>query len=281
MKDKIANILKPASVILILTKLAALLYFQFQMLQEIENLVAQQFLVIETINSRIEGLQQSRIPQDSEQQRPKRYRLKDSPHTEHIKRIETDAQMTLRSVTEHIMRDEGKRAEPYMDNIGVAIGVGRNLTTYGISTVELRAINPKFDINDHLDSIAVGDKGIFIDDIKTAKSILNTPLNDHDISLLLLSNLKNTAQEAEQVFKETWQALDDVRKEGIIDMLFNLGLPHFVEFKDFIAAIKVKDYEAAGNAVLLSLAARENPTRYQRVAKVIKTGDRRYFNPPL
>lgn len=273
---RLGKLLKPTSIVLILTKFAALLFFQFQMLQEIEKLVAQQFLVIETINSKVEILQQKR--QDSERRSPSRYRLKDSPHTQHIQRIESSAKMTLRSVCEHILRDEGKRAEPYADNIGVAIGVGRNLTTYGISTNELRAINPGFNLNAHLEKISIGDKGIFIEDIDTAKSILDTPLDDHDIALLLLSNLKNTAEEAYQVFGETWRELDDPRKEGIIDMLFNLGLPNFLQFKDFISAIKAKDFEAAGNAVLLSLAARENPARYQRVAKVIQTGDRSHFD---
>ncbi|MEG9862152.1 MAG: hypothetical protein V6Z81_06580 [Parvularculales bacterium] len=63
---------------------------------------------------------------------------------------------------------------------------------------------------------------------------MDTPLDDDAIALLLFANLKSAAQEAEQVFQETWRALDDPRKEGIIDMLFNLGLPNFLEFKDFI-----------------------------------------------
>lgn len=246
------------------------------MLQEIEKLVAQQFLVIETIHSKIDGLQQGERQSSARVQR--RYRLKDSPHTQHIQRIESSAKMTLQSVTEHIMRDEGKRAEPYADNIGIAIGVGRNLTTYGISRNELRAINPGFNLNAHLEKISIGDKGIFIEDIDTATSILATPLSDHDIALLLLSNLKSAAEEAEQVFGETWRHLDNPRKEGIIDMLFNLGLPNFLQFKDFIGAIKAKDYEKAAEAVLLSLAARQNPARYQRVAKVIQTGDRSHFD---
>lgn len=273
-KDVLLHLFHFVSLILLIVKVGVLLYFQYQTFVSSEKLVAQQFLLIETVNKRLEN----KTEQSTQRQpRQRRYRLSDSPHTEHVKRIETDAGMKLRQVVEHIMRDEGKQADPYPDNIGIAVGVGRNLTTNGISSLELRAINPKVDVTEYLEKISIGESRIYIDDIDTAKTILNTPLSDHHIALLLIDDLKNVAKEAEYVFGETWTQLDFPRKESIVDIMFNLGLPNFLEFKKFIAAIKGGDYQEAANELLLSKAAQQNPTRYQRNAGVIRDGDRKHF----
>lgn len=277
MKELLRKLFQPAAMLAIMLKLAALLYYTVQMQQETERLVAQQFLLIETLNTQLQKLQQRAVLSDSERQpRQQRYRFADSPHLKRKERIESEAGMQLRSVCQHIMMDEGKRSEPYADNIGVAVGVGRNLTTYGIKTRELRAINPEFNINDHIDNISIGDKGIFIQDIETAKAILKTPLTDHHIALLLLSNLKDSADDLRRIF-ENWNTIDSARKEAVVDMHYNLGANNFREFKNFIGAVKRKDWTKAAEEVLLSLAAKQNPARYQRVSKVIRTGDASHF----
>lgn len=262
---------------ILMIKAGILCYLQFETHVSSDKLVQQQFLLVETLNTSLKKLQQRTTQTSTNQSREERYNLSESPHTNHITRIESEVGMKLRQVCEHIMRDEGKRPEPYPDSIGVAVGVGRNLTTYGVSTLELRALNPKVDVTQHLEKISIGDKRVYIDDLETAKTILNTPLSDHHIALLLLSNLKNVAKEAEQVFGEVWEKLDGARKESIVDVMFNLGLPNFMEFKKFIAAIKRNDYDTAANELLLSKAAQQNPTRYQRNAAVIRTGDPSHF----
>ena len=255
--------------------MAGNVYFQTKQHDMLEKQVSQQFLIIESLNSLTAELKKQQTSTSSDTE--KRYSFDDFPFAQHADRISEEVKMELRRVCEHIMRDEGKRAEPYPDSIGIAIGVGRNLTTYGVSTLELRAINPKVDVTQHLENISIGDKMVYIDDLATAKTILNTPLSDHHIALLLLSNLKNVAKEAEHVFGETWQKLDGARKESIVDVMFNLGLPNFTEFKKFIAAVKKNDFDVAANELLLSRAAQQNPTRYQRNAAVIRTGDPSHF----
>ncbi|MEG9862150.1 MAG: hypothetical protein V6Z81_06565 [Parvularculales bacterium] len=205
-------------------------------------------------------------------------RVSDHPQLEaRIKRIENEAGVTLRDATDHILRDEGHKAEPYPDTTGIAIGAGRNLSLLGISISELRLINPKFSIAEHLEKVVVGDNRVYIDDIDTAREILNTPLSDAHIALLLLSDLNRVAGEASAIFERTWETLDAPRKECIVDVLFNLGQTRFMTFKKFIGNIKKGDYAAAANELLLSLAAEQNPVRYRRNAEVIRTGDRKYF----
>lgn len=260
--------------ILLIKLLSASLYFHFQMHSKMDSLIKQQFLLIETVSHlKVSGSGSSVGTAVS----ARRYTLDASPFAEHVKRISAEAKLTLKNIVHHIMRDEGVRPEPYPDTIGVAIGVGRNLTTYGLSTVELRALNGQADVNEHLDAISIGDKRVYIDTVETAKKLLDTPLTDHEISLLLLSNLRNTVREAERVFGDQWDRFDSARKEAIIDMLFNLGLPTFEMFKKTIASLRAADFEQAAENILLSRAAQQNPARYQRIAQVIRTGDVSYF----
>lgn len=271
------NVSKYSILSVIVLKIGVLIYYQSLIVGSLEVLITQHFLVIDKLHSMsIETT--SKSIQDVET--TKRYTLDDSPYRKHFSEIEKSTKTQLKNVIEHIMRDEGVRYEPYADNIGIAIGAGRNLTTYGISTLELRLINPSFDINDFIDKISIGDKGIFIEDIPTAKSMLDTPLTDHQVSLLLFSNLYNISQEAKHIFGETWNTLDPARKEAIADMLYNLGVTKFKEFKKFIDAIFAKDYIRASQEVLLSLAAKQNSARYHRISKVIETGDVSYFHTP-
>ena len=279
-KTFLSKLVRHGTFIIILIKLVVLIWVQTNILNRTDSLVKQQFVILQTLNEQLTALQNRyETGGFSTPSQPKTdVRVSDHPQLEaRIQRIENEAGVTLRDVTDHILRDEGHKAEPYPDTTGIAIGAGRNLSTLGISIAELRLINPKFSIAEHLEKVVVGDNRVYIDDIDTAREILNTPLTEAHIAVLLLSDLKRVAGEAESIFQGTWQTLDAPRKESIVDVLFNLGQTRFMTFKKFIGAIKKADYEAAANELLLSLAAEQNPVRYRRNAKVIRTGDRKYF----
>ena len=95
--------------------------------------------------------------------------------------------------------------------------------------------------------------------------------------LLLTDDLNMVRKQAESVFGSQWLQIDAIRREAIIDVVYNLGLPHFKEFKKFIAAVTAKKWHDAAAELLLSKAARQNITRYHRAAAVIETNDERYF----
>ena len=98
-----------------------------------------------------------------------------------------------------------------------------------------------------------------------------------DIMLLLADDLKVATHDAVSVFGDTWQKIDKVRQEAIVDILYNLGLPHFKQFKHFIQSVKDGNWNKAAADLLMSEAARKHITRYHRSASVIQTGDQRYF----
>ena len=201
-------------------------------------------------------------------------------HAQAISTIEADAGMRLSRIAELIIRDEGKRKHPYPDKNGTpTIGVGRNLRDNGISVIELQAIIDDIDYDVVLKETHVKNGRIRIGSLDLANRIFPNPLTEHDIGLLLTDDLNNVRREAVSVFGQSvWDSIDGVRKEAILDTIFNLGLPHFKTFVNFIAAVKRGDWDTAATELLLSEAARENILRYHRNATVLRTGDKRYFD---
>ncbi len=200
-------------------------------------------------------------------------------HTQAIKKLDTEAGVLLSRVAKLIIRDEGKKNRPYLDTTGhVTIGVGRNLAGNGISVAELHALVDDIDYRKILLHTHVINGRIQIHSLELAHQIFTKPLTEHDITLLLTDDLNTVRIQAEQVFGDDWNNIDTIRKEVIIDVLFNLGLTHFKEFHKFIAAVKAAKWDEAAAELLLSKAARENIARYHRNATVMQTGDEKYFN---
>ena len=201
-----------------------------------------------------------------------------NPHTQAIGTIETDAGMRLSRIAALIIRDEGDRTRPYLDPSGVpTIGVGRNLRGNGISVTELQAIVTEIDYGVVLRETHVQGGRVRIGSLKLANRIFTKPLTEHDIQLLLTDDLNNVRKEAVGVFGQAvWQSTSELRKEAILDVMFNLGLTRFKGFVNFIGAVKKKDWNTAAAELLLSDAARKNIVRYHRNAVVIQN-DKDYF----
>ena len=199
-------------------------------------------------------------------------------HEDKIKKIEDDAGMFLSRVARIIIKDEGVRARPYLDGDSqVTIGIGRNLTGNGVSIDELHAIVDPVDYRHILSHASVKGGRVYIHSLEAAARVFPQPLTKYDITMLLTDDLNNVRKEAEQVFGTSWEGIDLVRREVIVDLLYNLGLTRFRQFKKFIAAVKASKWHESATELLLSEAARQNITRYHRDATVLQTGDERYF----
>ena len=200
-----------------------------------------------------------------------------NPHTQAIGQIEAGAGMKLSRIARLIIRDESKRFRPYGNP--PHIGVGRNLRDNGISVAELQAIVNDIDYDVVLKETHIQNGRVYINSLDLANRIFNQPLTEHDIGLLLTDDLNTTRKDAVTVFGQSvWNGIDGVRKEAILDVVFNLGLTHFKTFVNFIGAVKQGNWDTAAAELLLSEAARENVIRYYRNATVLRTGDAKYFN---
>ena len=185
--------------------------------------------------------------------------------------------MKLSRIARLIIRDESKRLRPY--GKPPHIGVGRNLRDNGISVAELQAIVNDIDYDVVLKETHVQNGRVHINSLDLANRIFTRRLTEHDIGLLLTDDLNTTRKDAVSVFGQSvWDSIDGVRKEAILDVIFNLGLPHFKTFVNFIGAVKQGNWDTAAAELLLSEAARENVIRYYRNATVLRTGDAKYFN---
>ena len=91
-------------------------------------------------------------------------------------------------------------------------------------------------------------------------------------ALMLLNNdIATVRREIERAFP--WVSrLDPVRKNVILDMVFNLGLPRFRRFKKTIAAIKAEDWENAAREMLDSQWAKQVGERAKELAAMMKRG---------
>ena len=202
-----------------------------------------------------------------------------NPHVEAMGAIEVDAGMRLSRIAKIIIRDEGDRSRPYADTGGAPIiGVGRNLRDNGVSVSELKAIVKEIDYDVVLRETHVKEGRVRIDSIDLANRIFNKPLTEHDIQLLLTDDLNSVRRDAVVVFGDAvWGSIEEPRKEAILDVVFNLGLPRFKKFVNFIEAVKDSDWDRAATELLKSEAALENPERYFRNYRVVRTGNENYF----
>lgn len=91
-------------------------------------------------------------------------------------------------------------------------------------------------------------------------------------ALLLLNNdLARVRREVERAFP-WFSSLNPVRKNVVLNMVFNLGLPRFRGFTKTIAAIEAKDWENAAREMLESRWAQQVGRRAHELAAMMKRG---------
>ena len=66
--------------------------------------------------------------------------------------------------------------------------------------------------------------------------------------------------------------LNAVRQNVVLNMVFNMGLPRFRQFKKTIAAIKAKKWDEAADEMLDSRWARQVGRRARELATMMRTG---------
>jgi len=66
--------------------------------------------------------------------------------------------------------------------------------------------------------------------------------------------------------------LDDARKGVLLNMTFQMGISGLLKFKNTLAKIEMGDYEGAADNMMKSLWAKQTPSRAQRLAEQMRTG---------
>lgn len=97
---------------------------------------------------------------------------------------------------------------------------------------------------------------------------LEIGLDDEEIDWLSRHRLQKV--EAALTRFPWYGACNDARKSVLLDVAFNAGVEGLLHFPKMIAAIAHQNWLAAANELLDSDAARELPSRYGPLAKIMK-----------
>ena len=97
-------------------------------------------------------------------------------------------------------------------------------------------------------------------------------LSRDEIDYLLANDVKRVRVELIRAF--AWYSeLDEVRKDAMIDMCFNMGLPRLSKFKKSLAAMAIGDYDLAAMEFLDSNWAKQVGGRAITVTDMIRSGE--------
>lgn len=97
-------------------------------------------------------------------------------------------------------------------------------------------------------------------------------LSDEEVDLLLENDIERVIKELSSEYP-WFNTLDDVRKDAMIDISFNLGATRLRGFKRALAAMEVADYKTASVEFLDSKWARQVKGRALELADMIRTGE--------
>ena len=108
--------------------------------------------------------------------------------------------------------------------------------------------------------------------IGVGRNIEERGLSDDEIDYILSNDVNIATDELVESFD--WYAdLDPIRQRVVIDMVFNLGMPRFKQFKNMIAAIESGDWMEASNQMMDSRWAEQVGLRASRLAEMMETGE--------
>jgi lysozyme len=97
-------------------------------------------------------------------------------------------------------------------------------------------------------------------------------LSDDEVDYLLENDIARVIKELSSEYP-WFNDLDDVRKDAMIDISFNLGATRLRGFKKALAAMEVADYTLAAKEFLDSKWSRDVKGRAHELASMIETGE--------
>jgi lysozyme len=97
-------------------------------------------------------------------------------------------------------------------------------------------------------------------------------LSDDEVDYLLENDIVRVIKELSSEYP-WFKDLDDVRKDAMIDISFNLGATRLRGFKKALAAMEVADYTLAAKEFLDSKWSRDVKGRAHELASMIETGE--------
>ncbi|WP_022949530.1 glycoside hydrolase family protein [Methylohalobius crimeensis] len=98
-------------------------------------------------------------------------------------------------------------------------------------------------------------------------------ITEDEAKILLVNDVCRLRGELSEI--DWWRALNDVRRDVIVNMAYNLGVSGVLGFERMIAALRAKDYELAAIEMLDSKWADQVGRRAVELSDQMHTGRRR------
>lgn len=106
--------------------------------------------------------------------------------------------------------------------------------------------------------------------IGVGRNLNDRGLSDDEVQFLFDNDVNRTWQDC--LTLPYFGSLDEVRQHVVMDMVFNLGLPHFLKFEHLNTALGGRDFEKAAQEMLESLWAKQVGGRATRLAGMMRSG---------
>lgn len=103
------------------------------------------------------------------------------------------------------------------------------------------------------------------------RNLSSVGINNNEANILFYTDFNEAENGAFAIFgEEFFKNLSYLRRMAILDMIFNLGFNGFLNFKNFIAAIKEKNFNKASDEIRHSLYYKQVTNRAKQNANLIK-----------
>ena len=107
--------------------------------------------------------------------------------------------------------------------------------------------------------------------IGVGRNLDDNGITESEAKAMLRNDIANSITELQRF--GWYNRLDSRRKDAIINMHFNLGLPRLLSFKNMIAALDEQDFKRAADEALDSKWAQQVGERALRIANILRYGD--------
>jgi len=108
--------------------------------------------------------------------------------------------------------------------------------------------------------------------IGVGRNIEERGLLDDEIDFILDNDIEVVMNEVSVTF-DWFFDLSEVRQRVVADMIFNIGMPRFKQFKKMIAALEEGDWSEAANQMMDSKWAKQVGKRAERLRDMMETGE--------
>jgi lysozyme len=115
----------------------------------------------------------------------------------------------------------------------------------------------------YLDSVGIETIGV-------GRNLKDVGLSEDEIDYLLVNDINRCKAEAKAF--HWYKDLNTVRREAILNLLFNLGKPRFLGFKKAIKALESNDYEESADQFWDSRWRKQVGKRAEDICHMIRTG---------